>query len=105
MKIISNYIFKQITSTFLYITLFFISLIWLITSLRFIEYVTSNGLSFVSFLSLTSLLLPTLIPFLTPLTLALASIFVFYRLSNDNELTIIKVSGINRFHLIRTLKY
>ena len=101
MKIISNYIFKQITSTFLYITLFFISLIWLITSLRFIEYVTSNGLSFVSFLSLTSLLLPTLIPFLTPLTLALASIFVFYRLSNDNELTLIKVSGINRFHLIK----
>ena len=90
MNIISNYIFKQIASTFLYITLFFISLIWLITSLRFIEYVTSNGLSFVSFLSLTSLLLPTLIPFLTPLTLALASIFVFYRLSNDNELTIIK---------------
>ena len=101
MNILSNYIFKQIAVTFLYITLFFICLIWLITSLKFIEYVTSNGLSFVSFLSLTSLLLPSLISFLTPLTLALACIFVFNNLSNDNEITIIKASGLNRFQLVK----
>ena len=101
MKIISNYIFRQITVAFLYITLFFISLIWLITSLRFIEYVTNNGLDFLSFILMTSLLIPSLIPYLTPLTLALACIFVYDKLSNDNELTIIKASGINRFQIVK----
>ena len=101
MRIISNYIFRQITVAFLCITLFFISLIWLITSLRFIEYVTNNGLDFLSFILMTSLLIPSLIPYLTPLTLALACIFVYDKLSNDNELTIIKASGINRFQIVK----
>ena len=50
MSIISKYIFKQIGSYFLYITIFFISLIWLILSLKFIEYVTTNGLEFKDFI-------------------------------------------------------
>ena len=101
MSIISNYIFKQIGSYFIYITIFFISLIWLILSLKFIEYVTANGLDFKDFIKMTSLLLPTVIPTLTPLTLSLACIFVYNKLSNDNELIIIKSSG---FSAIKILK-
>ena len=86
MKIISIYIFKQVGAYFLYITLFFTSLIWLMISLKYIEYVTSNGLSFLSFISLTSLLIPTVVPFLTPFSLALSCIFVYHKLSNDNEI-------------------
>ena len=66
MSIISNYIFKQIGSYFIYITIFFISLIWLIISLKFIEYVTTNGLDLKAFIAMTSLLLPTIIPSITP---------------------------------------
>ena len=101
MKIISIYIFKQVGAYFLYITLFFTSLIWLMISLKYIEYVTSNGLSFLSFISLTSLLIPTVVPFLTPFSLALSCIFVYHKLSNDNELTIIKASGISKFQIIK----
>ena len=101
MKIISNYIFKQIASSFLYITFFLIILMWLIISLRFIEYVTSNGLGLMDFILMTSLLLPTLVPFLTPLTLALACTFTYHKLSNDNELTVIKSSGISKFHIFK----
>ncbi len=101
MSIISNYIFKQIGSYFIYITIFFISLIWLILSLKFIEYVTTNGLDFKDFIKMTSLLLPTVIPALTPLTLSLACIFVYNRLSNDNELIIIKSSGFSTFDILK----
>jgi len=101
MSIISNYIFKQIGSYFIYITIFFISLIWLILSLKFIEYVTTNGLDFKDFLKMTSLLLPTVIPSLTPLTLSLACIFVYNKLSNDNELIIIKSSGFSTFNILK----
>ena len=101
MSIISNYIFKQIGSYFIYITIFFISLIWLILSLKFIEYVTANGLDFKDFIKMTSLLLPTVIPTLTPLTLSLACIFVYNRLSNDNELIIIKSSGFSTFKILK----
>ncbi len=101
MKIISNYIFKQIASSFLYITFFLIILMWLMLSLRFIEYVTSNGLNLIDFISMTSLLLPTLIPFLTPLTLSLACTFTYHKLSSDNELTVIKSSGISKFNIFK----
>ena len=101
MSIICNYIFKQIGSYFIYITIFFVSLIWLILSLKFIEYVTTNGLDFKDFIKMTSLLLPTVIPSLTPLTLSLACIFVYNRLSNDNELIIIKSSGFSTFNILK----
>jgi len=100
MKIISKYIFKQIALVFCYITLFFISLIWLMISLKFIEYITNNGLDFLSFVSMTSLLMPTMFPFLTPITLALSCIFVYHKLSTDNELIIIKASGLNKFQIL-----
>ena len=101
MSIISNYIFKQIGSYFIYISIFFISLIWLILSLKFIEYVTTNGLDFKDFIKMTSLLLPTVIPSLTPLTLSLACIFIYQKLSTDNELIIIKSSGISTFKILK----
>ena len=101
MSIISNYIFKQIGSYFIYITIFFISLIWLIISLKFIEYVTTNGLDFKDFIAMTSLLLPTIIPSITPLTLSLACIFVYNKLANDNELIIIKSSGFSTFKILK----
>ena len=101
MSIISNYIFKQIGSYFIYITIFFISLIWLILSLKFIDYVTTNGLDFKDFIKMTSLLLPTVIPSLTPLTLTLACIFVYNKLSNDNELIIIKSSGFSKLQILK----
>ena len=101
MSILSNYIFKQIGSYFIYITIFFISLIWLILSLKFIEYVTANGLDFKDFIKMTSLLLPTVIPTLTPLTLSLACIFVYNKLSNDNELIIIKSSGFSALKILK----
>ena len=101
MSIISNYIFKQIGSYFIYITIFFVSLIWLVLSLKFIEYVTTNGLAFKDFIIMTSLLLPTVIPALTPLTLSLACIFIYNKLSNDNELIIIKSSGFSTFKILK----
>ena len=101
MSILSNYIFKQIGSYFIYITIFCVSLIWLVLSLKYIEYVTTNGLDFVDFIVMTSLLLPTFLPVLTPLTLSFACIFVYHKLSNDNELLIIKSSGFSTLKILR----
>ena len=101
MSIISNYIFKQIGSYFIYITIFFISLIWLILSLKFIEYVTTNGLDIKDFIKMTSLLLPTIVPFITPLTLALACVFIYNKLSNDNELMMFKSSGFSTLKILK----
>ena len=129
MKIISNYIFKQITSTFLYITLFFISLIWLITSLRFGIWQITLAAHTRSVLDLYCLNFLTLIQrnyteefyniyaekmiwaieanecydYLVDYYLNKNKLekFVFNNLSNDNEITIIKASGLNRFQLVK----
>ncbi len=101
MSIISNYIFKQIGSLFIYITIFFVSLIWLIYILKYMEYVTTNGLDLKDFMLMTSLLLPEVLPDLTPLTLSFACIYVCHKLSNDNELIIIKSSGFSTLKLLK----
>jgi len=63
--------------------------------------VTTNGLDFKDFIAMTSLLLPTIIPSITPLTLSLACIFVYNKLANDNELIIIKSSGFSTFKILK----
>ena len=102
MSIISNYIFKQIGSTFIYITSFLVILIWLVFSLKFIEYVTTNGLDFIDFIKMTSLLLPTILPFLFPLILSISCIMIYQKLSTDNELIIIKSSGLSTFKILKS---
>ncbi len=101
MSIISKYIFKQIGYFFISLTSFFIIVMWLIIALKFIEYVTTNGLDIKNFFKLTSLLIPTLIPSLTPITLSLACIIVYHKLSNDNELIIIKSSGFSKVQILK----
>jgi lipopolysaccharide export system permease protein len=98
---LDQYIFRQLFTALLVVTLGLAALIWLTQSLRFVELVVNRGLSFLVFLRLTGLLVPSFIAVILPITTYIAIQFVYYRLSGDRELTVMNSAGVSPFALAR----
>ncbi len=77
------------------------ALIWLTQSLRFVELVVNRGLSFLVFLRLTSLLIPSFIAVILPITTYVVIQFVYQRLATDRELTVMRAAGLSPWALSR----
>ena len=80
------YIMKHLTSTVALVTVSLTSIIWLTQALRFIDFIVHRGISFIGFLELTLLLIPSLMLFILPFALLCGVLFVYYRLMMDSEL-------------------
>jgi len=98
---LDQYIFRQLFTALLVVTLGLAALIWLTQSLRFVELVVNRGLSFLVFLRLTGLLVPSFVAVILPITTYIAIQFVYYRLSGDRELTVMNSAGVSPFALAR----
>ena len=101
MKKLNIYISKQITIGFLLVCLSLMSIIWLSQSLRFLDLITSNGISTGTFITMTSLLMPRIFTILAPISLFAAIIFVYNRMLSDQELVVMKSAGISPFQLAK----
>lgn len=95
----SSYIMKHLTIATVLITLTLTSIIWLTQALRFIDFIVDRGISFVSFLELTTLLVPSLLLFVLPFALLLAVLFVYYRLMMDSELLVLSGAGLSKLQI------
>jgi lipopolysaccharide export system permease protein len=74
-------------------------IIWLTQVLRFIDFMLNRGLTLMDFLYLTGLMLPSLLLILIPISLAIAVIYTYHKLSGDSELTVFNAVGISRLQL------
>lgn len=95
------YIFRQVLFALLVTTGGLTALIWLVQSLRFVELVVNRGLSFLVFLHLTSLLIPSFIAIILPITTYIVIQFVYQRMSGDRELTVMRAAGLSPWALAR----
>lgn len=95
----SIYIMKQLAQATVLITLSLTSIIWLTQALRFIDFIVDRGISFISFLELTMLLVPSLMLFVIPFALLCAVLFVYYRLMMDSELLVLSGAGLSRLQI------
>ncbi len=77
------------------------ALIWLTQSLRFVELVVNRGLSLLVFMHLTSLLIPSFIAIILPITTYVVIQFVYQRLATDRELTVMRAAGLSPWALAR----
>ena len=89
----SRYIFVQITAALLVVTLVVTTALWLIYSLRFLDYIVDDGLSIGTFLTLVFLTLPRFLGIGLPIALFCAILFVYNKLLSDNELVVLRASG------------
>jgi lipopolysaccharide export system permease protein len=94
-----RYILMQLLWPALLITGTLTGIIWLIESLRFIDFIVNRGLALTDFLHITALLFPELLSLLVPIALFLAVLSVYHRLQHDSELTILRAAGVSRLQL------
>jgi lipopolysaccharide export system permease protein len=95
------YIFRQVLLALIVTTGGLTALIWLTQSLRFVDLVVNRGLSFLVFLQLTSLLIPSFIAVILPITTYVVIQFVYQRMAADRELTVMRATGQSPWALAR----
>ncbi len=98
---LDRYIFRQLILALLAVTTGLAALVWLTQSLRFIELVLDRGLSFMVFIELTGLLLPSFFAVILPITTFVVALFVYVRLAVDRELVVMRAAGLSQWQLAR----
>lgn len=96
MKLIERYIFRRIVQMFLAALLPVLSIIWTIQVLQRVNLVTDTGQSMSSFMTLATLLLPTLVPVVLPFALVIGITQTFAAMNNDSELAVLEAAGAPR---------
>jgi lipopolysaccharide export system permease protein len=77
------------------LTLLVMGIVWLTQSLRFIDMIVNHNLSLLGYLKLIVFLLPDLIATIIPICFLIACIFVFNKLTAENELPIFSAVGLS----------
>ena len=101
MKKLDWYLFRQLVTATLFITVTLTGVVWLMQSVRLIEMIVNRGLSIPVFVYFTFLLLPTFISLILPVALVAAIIFVYNRLLTDSELVVMRAGGFSQFGLAK----
>ncbi|HEY1411141.1 MAG TPA: LPS export ABC transporter permease LptF [Rhodopila sp.] len=95
------YIFRQVLVALVLATGGLTALIWLTQSLRFVDLVVNRGLSFFVFIHLTSLLIPSFVAVILPITTYVVIQFTYQRMATDRELTVMRAAGLSPWALAR----
>lgn len=93
------YIAKHLAWPTLLITASLTCIIWLTQALRFIDFIVNRGLSIGDFVYITSLLFPSLLLLLVPVSLFVAVMYTYHKLTSDSELIVLKAVGLSRWQL------
>jgi lipopolysaccharide export system permease protein len=86
---------------FIFTSAILIILIWFSRAIGFVKYVTENGVELSQFFSLFVLILPWLLLFIVPIALFGTVLLIYNRLIIDNEITILKNSGLTKIAIAR----
>ena len=89
----TTYAIREISSSFLLLLILLSSILWLGQGLRHIELLTSDNVSFVSYISYILLLLPKILIITIPICFFLSVLFNINRLRNDSELIVLWAAG------------
>ncbi|MEZ5839295.1 MAG: LPS export ABC transporter permease LptF [Hyphomicrobiales bacterium] len=103
MKLVERYIFRQVTSAFLFGLIALAGVLYVTQALRELDLVTSKGQTLAIFFSMTALWMPMLVMIIAPVALLIAAIYTFNRLNSDSELVVMTAAGMNQWRLMRPL--
>ncbi|MGE5503535.1 MAG: LPS export ABC transporter permease LptF [Actinomycetota bacterium] len=101
MREVTRYILRQLTVGMLFVSIALSLVLWLTQSLRFIEMIVNKGLTVLSFLWLTMLLMPTFLVVIIPISLFAVVLFTYNKLNTDRELVVLRAAGLSNWALAR----
>jgi lipopolysaccharide export system permease protein len=96
-----HYLTMQMVLPTILITFSLTGIVWLTQVLRFIDFMLNRGLSMSDFLYLTGLMLPSLLLILLPISLAIAVIYCYQKLTSESELVVLSAVGVSRMQLAK----
>jgi lipopolysaccharide export system permease protein len=98
---IDKYIFRTTLASFALVLVSLTGVIWITQALRGIDLMTSQGQTIITFLGLTSLVIPALILIIAPVALMIAVSHTLNKLATDSEIIVMNAAGFSPFRLFR----
>ncbi len=101
MKIIYQYIIRELLKIFILSTLFLTGILFLDKLLFIAKLILSRGVTFSEMSRMMLYISPAFLAITIPMSVLVASVVVFNQLSNDNEFVVMKASGWSFLYLMR----
>ncbi|MHC4064107.1 MAG: LPS export ABC transporter permease LptF [Planctomycetota bacterium] len=99
MRAISRYVFIQLVAVTIVVTVALTFGVWLIRSLRLLDYIVNRGLPVDTFLWMVVLLLPTFLAVALPISAFCAVLFIYNKLTMDSEVVVMRAAGLSQVQL------
>jgi lipopolysaccharide export system permease protein len=98
---IGRYIFRATFGAFLLVLISLTSCIWITQALRDVDLMTGQGQTILSFLAITSLIVPQLIMVIAPVALVVAAAHILHKLATDSEIIVMNGAGMRPWGLLK----
>src|ERR1700738_2476720 len=102
---IDRYIFRTTLASFALVLVSLTGGIWITQALRGIALMTSQGQTILTFLGVTSLVIPALVLIISPIALMIAVSHTLNKLATDSEIIVMNAAGFSPFRLFRPFFY
>lgn len=101
MTLITRYLLKHLLITALFVTISLTLAVWLTQVLRFLELIVEAGAPLGVFIQLLLLTVPKFLEIVLPIAIFSAVLFVYNKMTTDNELIVMKAAGLSSKKLAR----
>ena len=102
---IDKYIFRTTLASFAMVLVSLTGVIWITQALRGIDLMTSQGQTIITFLGITSLVIPALVLIISPIALMIAIAHTLNKLATDSEIIVMNAAGFSPLRLFRPFFY
>jgi len=103
--LITNYLFKNLFRTAMFITAVVTLVLLLTQSLKLLEMVASSSAPAGIFFKMFALTLPKLFEVILPVSLAITTLFIYNKMIMDNEIVVMRACGFNQFQLAKPVLF
>jgi lipopolysaccharide export system permease protein len=102
---IDRYIFRTTLASFALVLVSLTGVIWITQALRGIDLMTSQGQTILTFLGVTSMIIPVLVLIIAPIALMIAISHTLNKLATDSEIIVMNAAGLSPFRLFLPFVY
>lgn len=102
---IDRYIFRTTLASFAVVLVSLTGVIWITQALRGIDLMTSQGQTILTFLGITSLVIPALILIISPIALMISISHTLNKLATDSEIIVMNAAGFSPLRLFLPFLY
>lgn len=102
---IDSYVLRTVLGSFAVVLISLTGVIWITQALRGIDLMTSQGQTILTFLGVTSLIIPALVLVIAPLALVIAVAHTLNRFATDSEIIVLNAAGLRPWQQFRPYLY